>query len=142
MVTFDGKFDFESFFSTRGYTVPVSGKSDFPNISTLPKNIYWTTKKVRPPQPPESYISKAFVQSENVFEFGPLLIGKNPNNRQDPAIKNINSTTFRISNQGKFDCELEFALMSSVITDNPEYKSGVFCFEPENLVVKSNDITS
>jgi hydrocephalus-inducing protein len=33
-------------------------------------------KKKRPTTLPECYLSKMFVQSENVFDFGPLLIGK------------------------------------------------------------------
>lgn len=64
-----------------------------------------------------------------MFDFGPLLVGKNPEKRNDPDIKRINSSTFRISNQGKFDCKLEFALMSSVIENNPEYKKGIYWIE-------------
>ena len=50
-------------------------------ISTYSKNIYYNVKKNRPMNPPDSYISKAFITSENVFDFGPLLIGKNPEKR-------------------------------------------------------------
>jgi len=45
---FEGVLDFENFFSLKKYQVDVKGLSDFPTISTLPKNIYWQVKKARP----------------------------------------------------------------------------------------------
>jgi hypothetical protein len=51
-------------------------------------------KKVRPPSEPESYLSKVYVNSEGVFDFGPLLIGKNPELRKQDKIKAINGTFF------------------------------------------------
>jgi len=89
---------FEAYFSTKNYVVTVEGIADFPEISTISKNIYWNCKKTRPASPPDSYLSKVYVISEKIFDFGPLLIGKNPANKMEPAIKNINSTTFRITN--------------------------------------------
>lgn len=38
--------------------------------------------------------------------------------------KNINSVTFRISNSGKFDADIKFALLSSV-SEDPMYKKGI-----------------
>ena len=139
--SFDTKFDFEAFFSTKQYSLNLNGKSDFPMISTMPKNIFWNFRKNRPANPPESYLSKSFIYSENVFEFGPLLINKSVENKDDPAVKNVNSATFRITNQGKFICELKFDLMSSVINtqDNPLYKKGVFFFSPETLELNINE---
>ncbi len=54
----------------------VSGISDFPQISNLPKNIFYSWKKSRPLNPPECYLSKCYIPTENVFDFGPLLISK------------------------------------------------------------------
>lgn len=136
---YDSKLNFEAFYSVKKYETAVIGKSDFPSISTFPKNIYWNVKKNRPSSISEGLISKSFVISENQFDFGPLLIGKNPANRHLQAIKNVNSTTFRISNQGKFDCELSFDLMSSVL-QNEEYKKETFFFEPEKVKLKVNDL--
>lgn len=116
----------------------MTGVSDFPQISNLPKNIFYTWKKNRPIAPPECYLQRTFVHSENVYDFGPLLIGKNPNNKLD--YNNSNSSTFKISNQGKFDCHVEFALMSSVIENDPDYSKKVFYFEPAELDIKVNDV--
>jgi len=87
---------------------------------------------------PESYQSRTYIQSENVFDFGPLLIGKTATNKAN--FNNTNSSTFRISNQGKFDCHIEFALMSSVVNDDPEYSKTVFMFDPSEIDIKVNDI--
>jgi len=44
------------------------------------------------------------VVSENVFDFGPLLIRKDPEKRHtDETVKKVNSSVFQISNNGKYD---------------------------------------
>lgn len=95
-------------------------KSEFPNILQNPKNLYWNVRKIKMPNPPECYVSKKFIIQDNCYDFGPLLINKNPNDRHDAAIKNINSDTFKITNSGKFDCELEFSFSSNVIQNNEQ----------------------
>jgi len=59
------------------------------------------------------------------------LIGKNPDKKDEPEVKRINSVTFRISNQGKFDGKLEYSLMSTVMENNPAYKKDIFFLEPK-----------
>lgn len=137
---FDSKLGFEAMHSVKKYEISVSGKADFPSISTFAKSIYWSVKKNRPAQPPDSYLSKVYVNSEGIFDFGPLLVGKNPANRSTPAVKAMNSTTFRITNQGKFDCELQFDLMSSIISDQQDYKKDIFFVEPDKLLLKVNEL--
>jgi hydrocephalus-inducing protein len=136
---FESNLTFENSFGLRKLVCPVSAKSDFPVLSTIPKNLYWTVKKARPPNPPESYISKAFIQSESIYEFGPLLIGKNPDKKNEKDVMTVNSTTFRLSNQGSFPADLQFALMSSIMENNPEYKKGVFTISEEKLSLAVND---
>jgi len=89
---------------------------------------------------PESYLSKVFVSSENVFDFGPLLIGKNPQQRSSPEMTKMNMTTFRVSNQGKYNCKVSFALMSQIMENSSDYKQGVFFFEPEEMEIPMNDL--
>jgi hypothetical protein len=77
-------------------------------------------KKTRPPTLPESLLQKTFVVSENVFDFGPLLIKKDPELRtsEDQAvqdkIKQVNSSTMQITNNGKYKVEAAFTLKSSL----------------------------
>lgn len=75
-----------------------------------------------------------------MFEFGPLLIGKNPDKRTDPDVRKVNSTTFRIANNGKYDANLEFALLSTIKDNDPEFKKGIFWIEPENMKISPTDI--
>jgi hypothetical protein len=54
-----------------------------------------TNKKSRPTALPESLLSKTFVVSENVFDFGPLLIRKDPEKRNtDEKLRQVNSCVF------------------------------------------------
>ena len=94
---------------------------------------------MRPIEAPLCYLSKVYVQSENNFEFGPLLVGKNPHDKLQPGYKITNSVTFRISNQGKFDGSVQFALLSSV-TDEPGYKKGIFELEQESTSLPVNSL--
>lgn len=74
-----------------------------------------------------------------MYEFGPLLIGKNTDKKNEKEVMTVNSTTFRLSNQGSFPADLQFALMSSVMENNPEYKKGVFTISEEKLSLGVND---
>jgi len=47
--------------------------------------MYMALKKNRPAEK-DALIVKAFVQSENLFEFGPLLIKKDVEKRAEPQV--------------------------------------------------------
>ena len=47
-----------------------------PSINTNYKNVFFNHKRTRPAEAPASYLEKTFIVSENLFDFGPLLIGK------------------------------------------------------------------
>mmetsp|Transcript_39419 Transcript_39419/g.35148 ORF Transcript_39419/g.35148 Transcript_39419/m.35148 type:complete len:418 (+) Transcript_39419:788-2041(+) len=132
---YDNNLDFECYFSNKKYQLPCIGLCDYPTINSNPMNIFMQRKKFRPANPPESYISKHFIFTENAFEFGPLLIGKDSSKKNENKSIYVNSSVFRITNNGKFDAEVEFALSSSVL-EGPEYKKGVFMFEPDRLSLK------
>jgi len=73
-------------------------------------------KKSRPLQPPESYLSRTYVVSEGVFDFGPLLVGKDPEKRStmDQAAREISAFDFQITNNGKFKVHANFTLKSTL----------------------------
>ena len=129
---YDGVLDFECFYATKGFKVPCLAICDFPTINSKAVNVFMQRKKVRPSNPPECYVSKHYIMSEKVFDFGPLLIGKNPSKRNEGPYIHVNSSVFRITNNGKFPAEIDFTL-SSTVFEGPEYKKGVFIFEPEKL---------
>jgi len=59
----------------------LSAICEFPTINTNNRNVFLTQKKSRPAAEPDSFLQKTFVISENTFDFGPLLIKKDPEKR-------------------------------------------------------------
>jgi len=72
---------FEIVGSYRPFTLTANATCEFPTINQNPKNLFKHQKRTRPTTEPDSFVSKSFIASENVFDFGPLLIGKNPETR-------------------------------------------------------------
>jgi hydrocephalus-inducing protein len=91
--------------------------------------MFQTVRKNRPQKLPESLLSKTFVQAEGVFDFGPLLIGKNPENKNKKQMLQANSTLIKLHPKGNFASEIEFALLSSIMENDPVYKKGVFLID-------------
>jgi hypothetical protein len=54
-----------------------------PTINTNYKNVFMSHKRVRPPTIPESYVDKSYIVAEGVFDFGPLLIGKDSQKKDE-----------------------------------------------------------
>ena len=75
--------------------------------------MFLTQKRLRPPTAPESYLSKCYINSEGCFDFGPLLIKKDPEKRATDIAK-PNSTFFQITNNGKYKLDATFVLRSSL----------------------------
>jgi len=100
-----------------------------------------THKKTRPAQQPESLLSKTFVVSENTFDFGPLLIKKDPEQRAtDESMRQVNSSVLQITNNGKYKVEAAFTLRSSL----PQEEGGVgekspFILEPETMELEVDE---
>ena len=86
--------------------MPIAGKTDFPSISNVPKNIFNNVKKSRPTAVPDCYLSKSFVLSEGAFDFGPLLIGKNAEKKNEKDILSTNSSVFKLINNGNYPANL------------------------------------
>lgn len=78
---FDQVFQFEIVGSYKPFNLNLHAICEFPTISQNYKNVFMFSKKTRPTTEPESFLSKTFVISENCFDFGPLLIKKDPEKR-------------------------------------------------------------
>ena len=98
-------------------------------------------KKSRPALPPESYLSKCFISNENVFEFGPLLIGKDPEKRHnDETIKKVNSSVFQITNNGKYDLQCHFVLRSTLpVEEGGTGEKSPFILDPDKMDLKIDE---
>ncbi|CAD7939993.1 unnamed protein product [Amoebophrya sp. A120] len=54
--------------------VTISGVTAFPHINSNPANLFMRRIRLRP-QPP-IYVSRQYISSRDLYEFGPLLVGK------------------------------------------------------------------
>ena len=82
-------------------------------------------------------MSHVWLINDKLFEFGPLLIGKNPEEKDKEEIKGINSSTFKITNNGRFENEVSFYFASDVLDEEDEgfegMKKGIFFLEPQEM---------
>ncbi len=85
-------------------------------------NVFTKRRKRRANAAPDSYHSKVYISSERQFVFGPLLIGKNPEDRNTEEMKIRNSSTFRITNNGSFEADIKFYLSSEVKSEEEEFE--------------------
>jgi hydrocephalus-inducing protein len=111
---FNQILEFEIVGSYRPFRLNLHGTCVFPMISTNPRNVFLSQKRIRPPTAPESYLSKCYVNSEGTFDFGPLLIKKDPEKRNDELVKKMNGTFFQITNNGRYKLDANFLLKSSL----------------------------
>lgn len=106
---FSESLQFEIQGSYKPFTLPIQGLCEFPEINQNVRNMFMAIKKSRPAEK-EALIIKSYVQSEGLFEFGPLLIKKDPERRAEAEIQKVNSSIFQITNNGKFPVEAQFCL--------------------------------
>eukprot|EP00775_Hariotina_reticulata_P008964 gene8964-9139_t len=88
--------------------VTVLGMCDYPHISTEARNMFYRLAKARPPTP---QVRQQFMLPSSVFEFGPLLVGKDRLGCLDGAHPD-HTAKFRITNNGLFPLHAEFWLKS------------------------------
>lgn len=74
--------------------------------------------------------------NEAQFDFGPLLIKKNPETRTEEKVKDVNGTFFTISNNGKYKLHAAFTLRSTLPPEEggPTEKSP-FIIEPQEAIL-------
>jgi len=94
---------FEIVGNPKTYKLNCKSTCAFPVINIDPRNLFMHRRRGRPANIPERFVNRHFIQTEHVFEFGPLLMGKNYENRHDENCRNFNMTNFRITNNGLYD---------------------------------------
>ncbi|GLE01730.1 hypothetical protein PINS_up010564 [Pythium insidiosum] len=128
----------------REFTLFCRASSSVPQINADPRNVFMSRVKSRAEG---TFVSKKFVLSKNVFEFGPLIVPAiaptAPQSEDDfaellassaknPGIitHNRNIDTFRISNTSKYALQVDFVLQNQ---DDDEASPTVFAFAPKRL---------
>lgn len=139
--SFDQVMQFEIVGSYRPFNLNTNAICEFPTINSNYRNVFMAQKKSRPSQAPDSYLQKCFVVSENVFDFGPLLIGKDPEKRHtDETLKKVNSSVLQISNNGKYDLHATFTLRSTLPTEEGGIgEKSPFILDPDVLELKIDE---
>jgi hydrocephalus-inducing protein len=139
--TFSQVLKFEIVGSVRTFDLSLQAICEFPTINQFYRNVFMTNKKTRPPQQPESLLSKTFVVSENVFDFGPLLIKKDPEQRNsDATMKQVNSSVLQITNNGKYKVEAQFTLASTLpVEEGGTGEKSPFILEPESMELEVDE---
>lgn len=86
-------------------------------------------------------MQKTYIVNENMFEFGPLLIGKNPEKRHDDEVmKKVNSSVFQITNNGKYEVNATFTLRSSLpVEEGGVGEKSPFILEPDHMTLKIDE---
>ena len=133
----------------RPFILPCVGHCEVPTINCDPRNVFMNRVKARALDAPP--VSKRFVISREVYEFGPLLAWKEPS-LKDPVGEdadektkttvettlNTNSETFRISNNGSFPTVVDFTFESSR-TAEAHPSAGVFTVDPSRIELGEGD---
>ena len=99
--------------------------------------MFLTQKRQRSSNPPDCYLHKTYILNENAFDFGPLLISKDPEKRHDDEwIKLSNVTELRITNCEKYDLSVKLCLESSLSGNDSKALRSPLNFEPESMNLK------
>ena len=129
---FDCSLGFELVGHRREYSLFARGVCAVPTVSSESRNVFMHRVKGRPGQ----LVSRKYVASRGVYEFGPLLVGKDASEGARDANAATNSERLRITNNGVYDLSVEFT-MRGTATD-PDSGVNAFAVEPaaiENLPV-------
>eukprot|EP00913_Durusdinium_trenchii_P001829 g1695.t1 len=93
-------------------SIDVEGITAFPGISSDPRNVFMRRVKTKPAS---GYASKQYVASSGIFEFGPLLVGRSPDAKDEasePYLKQ-HIENFRITNNSFLKADVAFSLASA-----------------------------
>jgi len=115
--TFNSTMTFEVVGGNKGNeptTLLATGVTAFPAINSDPRNVFMRRVKMKPAS---GYASKQYVTSLGIYDFGPLLAGRDPSTRQltaqeDPHVQH-HIEKFRITNNSLFKAKVQFSLQSS-----------------------------
>jgi Flagellar-associated PapD-like len=127
--SFDANLQFEIVGCSKHFALPCLCVCQFPTVNTDPRNVFMKRKKSRPIGAPDCYVSKHYISQEGKYEFGPLLIGKLPDKKYVESVKKTNAESFRITNNGLYPINIDFALRSCIGSE----KKSAFIYEPESM---------
>jgi len=93
----------------REFGLPCRGVCSYPQMAQNHNAIFYRKMKTRAEG---QIVSKQFIVSKNVFEFGPLLVGKDKEGYKEKYPENRDD--FRITNNGLFPMHVDFSFKNDV----------------------------
>lgn len=138
---YQARIDFEALHSLKNYKCQLTAQTSVPSIYRNSVHVFkdHSRRKRRPKEAPNSYLSHVYVTSERCYDFGPLLIGKNPEDKENDNLMALNSSTLKITNSGDYEADVKFYLSSEVKAENAIfqdlYKEGIFFIEPREMTL-------
>jgi hydrocephalus-inducing protein len=113
---------FELVANRKQFVVQSRATCAYPTVSADYRNVFMRKIKARPAK---GTVRKQFVVSQNVFDFGPLLVGKDRSQYKNTPHED-NFERFRITNNGLFPVHLSFAMETDAA-------GAVFLLDPPEL---------
>ena len=116
----------------REFNLPCRGTCAYPQMSQNYQSIYYRKIKAKAEG---QIVSKQYIVNKNMYEFGPLLVGRDKEDYKEKYLES--KDTFRITNSGLFDMHVDFNFLN-------DEEGKVFVVEPEELdlpVDETADVT-
>ena len=129
--TFREMLGFEVMGGEKYNVLMAEGVAAHPQISQDFRNVYYSKVKAKV----ASAVSRQFVISRQMFEFGPLLAGKDKGGYEEGKHPE-NSALFRITNCGLFEANVDISLRSS---SGENAEGSPFIVEPASMSLKVDE---
>ncbi|XP_074644164.1 hydrocephalus-inducing protein homolog [Tubulanus polymorphus] len=125
---FDQTMNFEIMGTRRRYQLFCRGVCSFPTISREPRIIFPQRKKNKKS---EDIVHKKYILTTEVFEFGPLLIGKSREKYKEGKYPE-NMETFTILNTSPLEADINFCFLN-------DSKGETYLLDPPNMILKPSE---
>ena len=130
---FDQTLNFEIGGTRRRYQLHCRGVCTFPKISCEPRVVFPGKKKSR--EAPTDIVHKKFLLAENLFDFGPLLVGNNRERVREGKFPEY-VETLTIQSGSPLDAEVSFCFLD----ESADRSEVCFYLDPPELTLKPHEI--
>lgn len=128
---FDQTLNFEIVGTRRRYQLHCRGVCTFPNISREPRIVFPNRKKIKEKN---EIVNKKFILADDIFEFGPLLVGNNRDRCREGKFPEYQET-LTIQNSSPLESEVSFCFLD----ETNEKNDNCFLIEPTEMTLKPNE---
>lgn len=141
---FDQTLNFEIVGTRRRYQLYCRGICTFPSISREPRIVFSNSGRKKNRGDNNEIVHKKYILSEEVFEFGPLLIGSSKERIKEGKYPDY-IETFTIQNSSPMEAEVSFCFLdennttSGGGTSSSDIGGSCFYLDTNELILKPNE---